>query len=286
LPRKPTMAKGAAAEKIAEDYYDSEDADNFYALIWGGEDIHIGLYEDPPGDIREASRRTVQYMAGLLKNLTPESRVLDIGAGYGGSARYIAATFGCSVTCLNLSEVENQRNRIQKAEQRLTSNVRVVHGSYEDIPAADGSFDFVWSQDAILHSGNRERVLDEVARVLRPGGEFIFTDPMQADAVTDTAVLQPIYDRLSLPNLASIGFYTQALQQRGFEPVEILPMVEQLRRHYARVREELTSQRVELGNAVSAEYIERMLTGLQHWIDGADAGLLAWGVLHFRKAAA
>jgi cyclopropane fatty-acyl-phospholipid synthase-like methyltransferase len=278
------MANGAAAQKIAESYYDSEDADNFYAQIWGGEDIHIGLYEDPPGDIREASRRTVQYMAGLLKRLTPESRVLDIGAGYGGAARYLAATYGCHVTCLNLSEVENERNRAQTAEQGLSEHVRVLHGSFEHIPEADASFDFVWSQDAILHSGHREQVLDEVARVLKPGGEFIFTDPMQADDIPDPAALQPIYDRLSLPNLASIGFYTEALQQRGFEPVDVVPMLDQLRRHYARVRAELTARRVELADAVSIEYIERMLTGLQHWIDGADSGLLAWGVLHFRKS--
>ena len=279
------MGNAAAAEKVAESYYDSEDADNFYALIWGGEDIHIGLYEDPPGDIRAASRRTVEYMAGRLKNLGAQSHVLDIGAGYGGAARYLAATAGCAVTCLNLSEVENKRNRAQTEEQGLSDKVRVVHGSFESVPEEDASFDVVWSQDAILHSGDRERVLNEVARVLRPGGEFIFTDPMQADRVPDVSALQPIYDRLSLPNLASVEFYTNALEQRGFEVVAVTPMLEQLRRHYSRVREELDGRRDELSNAVSSGYTERMLTGLQHWVNGADAGLLNWGVLHFRKSA-
>jgi len=277
------MADSASAESVAESYYDSEDADNFYAHIWGGEDIHIGLYEDPPGDIREASRRTVEYMAGLLKTLTADARVLDIGAGYGGAARYLASTAGAHVTCLNLSEVENERNRVQTKEQGLSDLVSVVHGSFEAIPEDDASFDYVWSQDAILHSGDREKVLDEVTRVLRSGGEFIFTDPMQADVVPDPAALQPIYDRLHLPNLASIQFYTEALQARGFEPIVIVPMLDQLRRHYARVREELGARRAELEKVVSSEYIERMLTGLQHWVDGADSDLLAWGVLHFRK---
>ncbi len=58
-----------------------------------------------------------------------------------------------------------------------------MHGVFEDIPEPDASVDVVWSQDAILHSDQREKVLPEVFRVLKPGGEFIFTDPMQADDV-------------------------------------------------------------------------------------------------------
>jgi len=60
-------------------------------------------------------------------------------------------------------------------------------------------------------------------------------------------------------------------------------MLGQLGRHYARVRDELESRRDELTKVVSKDYVKRMLGGLQHWIDGADSELLAWGVLHFRK---
>jgi sarcosine/dimethylglycine N-methyltransferase len=274
----------AAARRIAEDYYDSEDADNFYALIWGGEDIHIGLYETPPGEISAASRRTVEFMASRV-SLDSGSRVLDIGAGYGGAARYLAKTTGASVTCLNVSEVENERNRAANQVQGLADLVTVRHGTFEAIPEPDQSFDLVWSQDAILHSGDREQVLDEVARVLKPGGEFIFTDPMQADVVSNPALLQPIYERIHLPNLASIAFYREALKARGFEEVEVVPMLEQLGLHYAQVHKMLQSRRSELEKKVSGDYIERMLGGLQRWIDGADRGLLNWGVLHFRKSA-
>ncbi len=56
------MAIDDAAIALARDYYDSADADDFYRTIWGGEDIHIGLYDRGP-DIRKASRRTVDHMA-------------------------------------------------------------------------------------------------------------------------------------------------------------------------------------------------------------------------------
>src|SRR5690606_16853278 len=76
----------ATAVDITEAYYDSDEADRFYFHIWGGEDIHVGIYE--PGDtIREASKRTVARMIEQVGEITKDMRVLDLGAGYGGSAR-------------------------------------------------------------------------------------------------------------------------------------------------------------------------------------------------------
>ncbi len=272
------------ATQVAESYYDSSDADNFYATIWGGEDIHIGLYDGPGDTIRNASRKTVEHMAQRLRNLKPDARVLDIGSGYGGAARYLAANHKAHVTCLNLSRVENERNRQMSMEQGVGRLVDVVHGSFEDIPEPRSTFDIVWSQDAILHSGKREKVMAEVARVLKPGGEFIFTDPMQSDDLTDESVLQPIYDRIHLSSLGSVRFYRETLDMLGMETVGIETFTPQLRTHYARVRDELAARRDELEGSVSADYIDRMLVGLQNWVDGADKGYLAWAIMHFRKA--
>ena len=279
------MANGVrgGAVREAENYYDSSDADNFYFLIWGGEDIHIGIYEQNDEPVKSASRRTVERMAGRIKGLSRETKLLDIGAGYGGAARFVAERYGAHVTCLNLSKVENERNRRMSAQQNLADRVSVVHGSFEDIPEPDGTFDVVWSQDAILHSGNRMRVLEEVARVLKPGGQFIFTDPMQSDTVKDTRVLQPIYDRIHLESLGSPGFYRENLAKLGFVELSFDPMLEQLRTHYARIREELAARRASLGGHVSTDYIDRMIAGLGHWVEGADRGDLAWGIFHFQK---
>ena len=162
----------SGAVNTARDYYNSRDADSFYSKIWGGEDIHIGLYEDEQKPIFTASRRTVERMATSLPGLGPDSRVLDLGSGYGGSARYLANAYGCRVVALNLSEVENERARELNREAGLDGLIEVIDGSFEAIPFGDDHFDVAWSQDAILHSGERETVLGEVSRVLKPGGRF------------------------------------------------------------------------------------------------------------------
>lgn len=272
--------------ETAREYYNSDDADNFYYHVWGGEDIHVGLYQSDTQPIRDASRLTVERMAEKLPNLGKDHKVLDVGGGYGGSMRYLAKKFGCQTVVLNISEVENERDRQMNKEQGLDQLVSVDDGDFENLPYEDESFDFVWSQDAILHSGNRERVLQEVARVLKPGGLFVMTDPMQDDhAPTDQ--LQPIYDRIHLESLGSPGFYQQAAEKNGLEFVEFEDHSHQLPRHYSRVRAELEKNEDELKskNIVSDEYIQRMKKGLTHWVEGGNAGHLRWGIFTMKKPA-
>lgn len=277
------MSKAQSIAGAAEAYYDSEEADEFYFHVWGGEDIHIGLYELEDDTIHAASRRTVAAMADAILLPLDETRVvLDIGSGFGGPARYLAKRFGCKVICLNISEVENERNRRTNRELGLEGLVSVRHGSFESIPLADSSIDVVWSQDAILHSGDRERVVAEIARVLKPGGELVFTDPMQVDDCPPK-VLQPVYDRIHLDSLASVGFYRTEAARRGLEEIAIRPMPVQLRTHYAAVRRQLKARYDEMIKIASRDYVDRMLIGLQHWVDAADKAYLDWGILHFRK---
>jgi sarcosine/dimethylglycine N-methyltransferase len=267
--------------KTAQTYYNSNDADRFYATIWGGEDIHVGIYHSDSEPIFDASQRTVQQMAETLVTIDSNMQVMDIGAGYGGAARYLARRYGCRVACLNLSEAQNQRNRMLNEQQDLSQLIEVTDGSFEEIPYEESSIDIAWSQDSILHSGDRRRVFEEVRRVLRPGGDFIFTDPMQSDDVPE-GVLQPVLDRIHLSSLGSYAFYRKVAKDLGFEEVQIIDMSEQLTRHYSRVRAELESRRSELLEVVSQSYIDNMLRGLGHWIDAGERGYLRWGIIHFR----
>jgi sarcosine/dimethylglycine N-methyltransferase len=275
-------AAHSEAVQVARDYYNSDDADNFYFEIWGGEDIHIGLYEREDEPIPSASARTVQTMAAKLGRLGPGVRVADFGAGYGGSARQLAGTFGCHVSCVNLSEVQNDRNRQITEEAGLTHLIDVHDASFESAPLPDASYDVVWSQDSLLHAGDRAKVIGEMDRILKPGGEVIFTDPMQADDCP-AGVLQPVLDRLHLESLGSFAYYRDQARRVGWTDVELLDLTPQLVNHYTRVRQELAGRRAELEDRISDAYVDRMLEGLRNWVDAGWNGHIRWGILHFRK---
>lgn len=266
----------------AREYYNSSDADRFYATIWGGEDIHIGLYQSDKDSVFDASRRTVELMASSVKNLDSKTRVLDIGSGYGGSARYLVREYGCQVGCLNLSEIQNRRNRELNQKAGVSLAINVIDGSFEEIPLPDGSVELVWSQDAILHSGDREKVFEEVSRVLVKGGQFIFTDPMQS-AKCPKDVLQSIFDRIHLDSLGSLEYYQQLAKDLGWKEVGVMDLSKNLPTHYARVLHELVAQHHTLVRVCAEEYLANMKVGLQYWVDAGMAGHLTWGILHFQK---
>ncbi len=270
------------ATRTARDYYNSSDADTFYAEVWGGEDIHVGLYESPDEPIKTASRRTVDHLADRLGNVKTEHHVLDLGSGYGGAARRLVERFGCRVTCLNLSEAENERNRALNEQSGVSDRITVLDGAFEKVPLDDASVDFVWSQDAILHSGDRRQVLEEVHRTLRPGGRFVFTDPMRSDG-TEPGELEAILARIHLTDLGSPGFYLETAAALGWRDLGYEDMTAQLVKHYTRVLETTVAYAARLDDKVSGDYIERMKRGLRHWVDGGEAGRLAWGVFLFER---
>lgn len=267
---------------ITRDYYDSQDADTFYFHVWGGEDIHVGLYETDDEPIRIASRRTVEKMAETLNKIDKDTKVLDIGAGYGGAARYLAAQYGCRVDCLNLSETENQRNKEKNREVGLQDLISVHYGNFEELPFDDEYYEFVWCQDAILHSDNKLKVFNELSRVLKKGGEFIFTDPMQADD-TPSDILQPVLDRIHLKEMGSVKKYRQLARQNNLEELAVMEMPERIAQHYGNVLKVLESKEDEMKGLLSQEYIENMKKGLKNWVKFSNDGHLNWGIMHFKK---
>ena len=276
------------AASTAADYYDSDDADRFYAGIWGGEDIHIGLYEEPQEPIATASRRTVDALIDLIGVPLPATeatpmQVVDFGSGYGGAARRLCRSAGVRVAAINISAVENHRHRLINREVGLSDRITVHDASFEAVPLADGCADVIWSQDAILHSGDRQRVMREAARLLKPGGVMVMTDPMAADGVNHGS-LTAILDRIHLADLGSPARYRSWAGDAGLTRSAWNDQTPMLIEHYNRVRLELRRRRSELEQTISPGYLERMDAGLGHWIDGGNAGKLSWGLMRFNKS--
>ena len=277
-----SIATERTAVDKAEEYYNSTPADEFYFKIWGGDHIHVGIYNHSKEPIKDASPRIVHLMASKL-NLNANTKLLDLGSGYGGAARYLAKKFHCQVTCLNLSETQNERNRSLNKKHGLDNLITVVEGNFEDICFPEDSFDVVWSQDAIVHSANRELVVQEVVRVLNDRGEFIFTDLMQTFDCPKS-ILKPVLDRIHLDSLGSFGFYVEQARKLGVKTTEVTDLSEHLTTHYQRVMEETQDRYNEMVETCGKEYIDKMIQGLKHWVDAGQNDHLSWGIVHMDKS--
>lgn len=271
-------------EQFAQTYYDSLEINLIYIMIWGGEDIHFGIYTGTNETIPEAAQRTVAMMAHALRNIRQESRVIDLGAGYGGAARYLAKNYGCSVCCLNISTLQNQLNQQLTQAQNMSHLIEVKEGSFENIPYPDHSFDIVWSQDAIIHSDNRRQVLEEIRRVLKQGGELIFTDILQNDNHLDNALpdgLQEAFKQLQISNAGSFPFYRHTLQELGFKELKAIDLSEHVNTHYIRFREEILKHSEEIIEQTSKKFIDHFLERIESWRMFYQKSYIQWGFFHY-----
>lgn len=108
--------------------------------------------------------------------LGPTHHLLDVGAGIGGPARYLAHKYGCRVTALELQGELHAVGADLTRRAGLDARVTHVCGDALTEPLPPGSFDGVLSLLAILHIPDRPRLLGRLAQLLRPGGGVYVED--------------------------------------------------------------------------------------------------------------
>ena len=106
----------------------------------------------------------------------PDTRVLDIGCGIGGPARYFAATFGCRVTGIDLTADYIDAARLLTGKMGLQDRIDFECADATKLPFEDDAFDVVWSQNVTMNIEDRAALFAGVHRVLRPGGIFTLTE--------------------------------------------------------------------------------------------------------------
>jgi SAM-dependent methyltransferase len=123
-------------------------------------------------------RRATQELAEWV-GVETRSRVLDVGCGIGGSARYLAQQFGCRVTGLDLTRDFCEVATMLSGLTGLGDRAEFQQGSALDMPFDDESFDIVWTEHAQMNIEDKAAFYSEIARVLQPGGRLAFHDIFQ-----------------------------------------------------------------------------------------------------------
>jgi cyclopropane fatty-acyl-phospholipid synthase-like methyltransferase len=151
-------------------------------------------------------------------DLRPSCRVLDVGSGIGGPARYLAHTVGCHVTALEIQEDLNSIAVDLTQRSGLAGRVTHVCGDALSYPLGAASFDAVVSWLAILHIPDRPRLCARLAQALRRDGGCYIEDlcmraPFSADDLRDVRTV------VCGISMSSIEDYARDLRSAGFVEV-------------------------------------------------------------------
>jgi cyclopropane-fatty-acyl-phospholipid synthase len=178
----------------------------------------------PPGDLDRAQEAKMDLICRKLK-LRPTDRVLDIGCGWGGLARWMAARHGCQVVGVNIADGQVAHARSSISDPR----VEILAMDYRDLPSAmPGVFDKVVSVGMAEHVGrkNYRTYFDAVRRALKPDGLFLMQTCAQDESrcVTDPWIDRYIFPGGEIPSPAQLS--------AGFDGLFVLEDWHSMGAHY------------------------------------------------------
>src|SRR5437870_1084233 len=159
-----------------------------------------------------------------LAQLNSGEVVLDLGSGGGIDVLLSAKRVGPSGKAYGLDMTDEMLALANENKRKAgVENVEFLKGEIEDIPLPDNSVDVIISNCVINLSANKDRVLQEAFRVLRPGGRFAVSD-----VVTKGEMLPAIRQSVLLwvgcvAGALEENEYRNKLRVAGFEHVEIEP---------------------------------------------------------------
>jgi ubiquinone/menaquinone biosynthesis C-methylase UbiE len=143
-------------------------------------------------------------------------RLLDIGCGIGGAARYFASEQGCQVRGIDLSEEYASVANALAARVGLGDRVSCRQGSALALPFAPGSFDGAYMFHVGMNIEDKARLFGEVRRVLTPSGVFGIYDVMRV-AAGDLHYPVPWTSSAEVSFVAEVESYRRLLVAAGFE---------------------------------------------------------------------
>jgi SAM-dependent methyltransferase len=117
---------------------------------------------------------TEEHTAAL--GLAPSSRVLDVGSGIGGPARYMATKYGCRVAGIDLTEEFVAAARALTERCGLADRIEFRQGNALALPFADAAFEAATCFNVTMNIEDKAGVLCEIARVLKPGGRLAYSE--------------------------------------------------------------------------------------------------------------
>jgi SAM-dependent methyltransferase len=176
-----------------------------------------GLGETMESDHRWFTERALDKM-----NLSAAARILDLGCGEGCACRLMAARSGALCRVVGL-DVSDEMVRRAWTKSRQFERIAFLCGSAERIPCRDAVFTDVMSVSAFYYFDNQESVLNELFRVLAPGGRLLILVGLYKGAPDWRSLTR----KLKLPvHVRSADEYKSILHSTGWVDVETQELVQ------------------------------------------------------------
>ena len=210
--------------------YDAWTEEGILEYYWG-EHIHLGYYSDEDmakgagtllgckvKDFIEAKFDFVDKMLEWSECPPEPARVLDVGCGIGGTSRHLAKRLGPNSKVQGITLSPNQVKRateLAAAQGVDNASFQVMNALELDFP--DNTFDLVWACESGEHMPDKKKYVEEMIRVLKPGGTIVIATWCQRETPPEftpeeEANLKFLYEEWAHPYFVSIEEYVRLME--------------------------------------------------------------------------
>jgi SAM-dependent methyltransferase len=224
-------------------------------------EVRLETYGEDFGQTSWVSTEESHEIPRLLA-LTPGCSVLEIGSGSGRYALYVAETARCQVVGLDLNAEGVRTGNALADQQNLSAQVRFQQCDVsQPLPFADGNFDAVFSNDVFCHIPGRLALLQELWRVLKPGGRIIFSDAL---VVGGTLSNEEIASRSLIGCYLFVppGENEKLMEAAGFQRVDVTDTTEkaaEVARRWHDAREKRKPELTQLEGTINFDGLQKFL---------------------------
>ncbi|NTU52546.1 MAG: methyltransferase domain-containing protein [Chlorobiaceae bacterium] len=251
----------------------SEVYDGAGGILWEmlmGEQIHVGA---------EQETDTLAGKAGV----TAGTHLLDVCSALGGPARHLARRYGCRVTGLDATRKMHEEAIRRTHEAGLEERLDFRLGNALDMPFQAGSFDVVWGQDAWCYITDKKRLIEECARVLKPGGVLAFTDWLETGPMSD-GECSALNTFMVFPYMETLDGYAALSEAAGLTVVEKEDLSPDFATHIQHYLEEVQqTYREAIVSNYGQEMYDAVEQGITLWRDASAEGKVGRGRIVARK---
>jgi tocopherol O-methyltransferase len=212
-----------SAADVARHY---DQLDRFYRDIWG-EHVHHGYWKTGRETPEEAARAMVDLVIERAR-IKPGMRVLDVGCGYGATARILAQEWEAKVTGVTVSTMQHRHAESAAAPGE---NPRYFAEDWLHNRRDSESCDVVIALESTEHMADKARAFSEMARVLKPGGRAVVVAWLAADHRTpwqDAHLIEPVCREGRLAGLGTVSEYQAWIDGAGLTLEEEIDLSSQV----------------------------------------------------------